>query len=113
MPEAKFESYTSSIFGDITSHFYSLEKETSQRIRPFAPGNGFNLKGKLFMARIFLFEPNFKPPPPHVNFSNLQAEEAFSFPTFFRRLDEKLAAATPLIDHFCQNFFRKCVKDKN
>ena len=38
---------------------------------------------------------------PHVNFSNFQVEEIFSFCKFLGHLDEKRAAATPLIDQFC------------
>ena len=38
---------------------------------------------------------------PHVNFSNFQAGKNFPFSKFLGRLDEKRAAATPLIDKFC------------
>ena len=38
---------------------------------------------------------------PHVNFSNFQAEENFSFCKFLGPLDEKRAAAAPQIDQFC------------
>ena len=50
------------------------------------------------MSRIVLLDPKFDP---HVNFSNFQAEEIFSFSKFLGRLDKKKAAATPLIDQFC------------
>ena len=50
------------------------------------------------MSRIALLDPKFTP---HVNSSNFQAEENFLFSKFLGRLDEKKAAATPLIDQFC------------
>ena len=37
---------------------------------------------------------------PHVNFSNFQAEENFSFSKLLGRLEEKRAVATYLIDQF-------------
>ena len=43
------------------------------------------------MSRIVLLDP--KLTPPHINFSNFQAEENFSFSKFLGRLDEKRAAA--------------------
>ena len=40
--------------------------------------------------------------PPHVNFSNFQAEENFFiFQNFWDVSDEKRAAKTPLIDQVC------------
>ena len=42
-----------------------------------------------------------KTDPPPINFSNFQSEENFSFSKFLEHLDEKRAAATPLIDQFC------------
>ena len=49
------------------------------------------------MFRIVLVDPKLTP---HVNFSNFQAEENFSFSKFLGRLNKKRAAATPLIDQF-------------
>ena len=61
------------------------------------PENWFNFM-KRFMSRFVLFDPKLTP---LVNFSNFQAEENFSFSKFFRRLHEKSAGATALIDQFC------------
>ena len=47
------------------------------------------------MSRIILLDPKLTP---HVNFGNFQADETFSFCKFLGRLDEKRAAATPLIE---------------
>ena len=52
----------------------------------------------IFMSRIVLLDPKLT----HVNFSNFQAEQHFSFSKFLGRLDEKRAAATPLIDQFAK-----------
>ena len=62
------------------------------------------------MSRIVLLDPKLTP---HVNFNNFQAEEIFSFSKFLGRLDDERAAATPLIDQFCSNLVRMCLKDKN
>ena len=43
------------------------------------------------MSRIVLLDPKLTP---HLNFSNFQAEEKFSFSKFLGYLDEKRAAAT-------------------
>ena len=57
------------------------------------------------MSRIVLFDPKLTP---HINFSDFQAEEFFSFSTFLGGLNEKRAAATEnpnpkskSIDQFC------------
>ena len=44
MPDAKFESCSFSIFGDMTLQNFSLEKGTSHRIRQFTPGKSVQLK---------------------------------------------------------------------
>ena len=98
-PDAKFESGGFSIFGDMMSQNFSVEKGTSHQIRLFTKENGSNfLKNELFMSRIVLFDPKLTF---HVNFSNFQAEETLYFQNLFSRLNEKKAAATPLIDKFC------------
>ena len=60
--------------------------------------NEFNLKKMSFYVQNRSSRPNLTP---SVNFSNFQAEENFPFSKFLVCLDEKRAAATPLIDQFC------------
>ena len=84
----------------MTSYNFSLKNRTSDRIRLFTPENLFNFK------KVSCYVQNRSSrrkidPPPHANFSNFQEREIFSFPKFFRCLDDKGAAATPLIDQFC------------
>ena len=50
------------------------------------------------MSRIILLDPKLTT---NVNSSNVQAKENFSFSKFLGRLNEKRAAATPLIEQFC------------
>ena len=59
--------------------------------------NGFNFKKRGFYVQNRSSRPKLTP---HVNFSNFQAEENFSFSEFLGRLDDKRAAATSLIDQF-------------
>ena len=60
------------------------------------------------MSGIVLPDPKWTP---HVNFSNCQVEENFSFCNFLGRLDEKRAAATPSLINFAKNLVRTYLKD--
>ena len=100
IPDAKFEVDSSFSFGDMTSQNFPQKKGTSHPIRLFTPKNGFNFKKTSFYLQNRSSGPKIDPPP-HVNFNNFQAEEIFSFSKFLGRLDDKRAAATPLIDQFC------------
>ena len=44
IPDAKFESGSSSSFGDMTSQNFPWKKGRSHQIRLFTPQNGFNFK---------------------------------------------------------------------
>ena len=61
---------------------------------------GLTFKKWVFMSRIVLLDPKLTL---HVNFSNFQAEENFSFSKCLGHLNEKRAAATPLIDQFSKS----------
>ena len=98
IPDAKFESGSFSSFGDMTSQNLPRKKGTSHQIRLFTPENGFNIKKMSFYVQNRSSRPKIDP---HVNFSNFKVEENFSFCKFLGRLDEKRAAATPLIHQFC------------
>ena len=63
MPDAKFESSSFSIFGNMTSQNFPLKKGTNHPIRIFTPENGFNFKKKIvFMSRIVVLDPKLTPP---------------------------------------------------
>ena len=98
IPHAQFEADSSSSFGDMTSQSFPLKRGTSYQIRLFIYPwkTGLTFKKWVFMSRIVLLDPNL-PPSPNVNFRNFQAEEIFSLSKFLGCLDEKRAAATPLI----------------
>ena len=85
IPDTKFEADSSSSFGDMTSQNFPLKKGTSHEIR-------------LFTARIVLLDPKLTPMSISAIFRH---RKNFSFSKFLGRLDEKRAAATPLIDQFC------------
>ena len=89
IPDAKFESGSSSSFGDMTSQNFSWKKGTSHQIQLFTPGKWIKL---LKMSFYVILDPKLIP---QVNFSNFQVEESFSFCKFLGRLNEKRAAATP------------------
>ena len=75
IPDAEFESGSSSSFGDMTSQNFHRKKGTNHQIRLFIPENGFNFKkNEFFMSRIVVLDPELTP---YVNFSNFQAEENF------------------------------------
>ena len=48
--DAKFESDSSSSFGDMTSQNFPRKKGMSHEIRLFTPENGFNLKKNEFLC---------------------------------------------------------------
>ena len=56
IPNAKFESGSSSSSGDMTAQNLFRKKGTSPQIRLFTPGNRFNLKKKLnfYMRNLLL-----------------------------------------------------------
>ena len=94
--KAKFESSSSSSFGDMTSQNFPQKRGTSHQIRLFTPGKRVTFRKNEFLC---LLDPKLTS---HVNFSNFQVEEnSFSFCKILGRLDEKRAAVTPLIDQFC------------
>ena len=99
MPDAKFESGSLSIFGDMTSQNFPMKKGMAHRIRVFTPWKmGLALKNEFFMSRIVFLYPELTP----MSISAvLKQRKIFSFSKFLRRLNEKRAAATPLIDQFC------------
>ena len=106
--DAKFEADSSFSFRDITSQNFPQKKGNSSNSDFFYPlKTGLILENNEFLR---LLNPKLSP---HVNSSNFQAEETFSFSKFSGLLDEKRAAAAPLIDEFCQNLVRTCFKDKN
>ena len=99
IPDAKFECDSSSGFGDMTSQKFLRKKGRNHHIQLLPLENELNFKKKLvFMSRMVLLDPKLTP---HVNFSNFQAEEIFSFCKFLGLLDEKRTAVTLLIDQFC------------
>ena len=51
-------------------------------------------------------------PLPHVSFSNFEAEEIFSFLKLLGRLDEKRAAATPLLINFAKIWSKRVLRIK-
>ena len=95
---------------DLLHHKISLRRrERDIKFGYLPPENGFNIKKMSFYDQNRSSRPKVDP---HVNFSNFQVEENFSFCKFLGRLDEKRAATTPLIDQFCKNLVRTCLKDK-
>ena len=71
IPDAKFESGSSSSFGDMTSQNFPRNKGTNSAIYPRK--TGLTLKKSFYVQN-----PSFRPKiDPHVNFSNFQVEENF------------------------------------
>ena len=101
-PDAKFDCGIFSSFGLMTSQNFPLKKGTSHKIRIFTPRKEINIKNNIFMSRFVLFDPKLTP---------MSISTIFKQRKFFRlrRLNERKAAATPLIDQFCQNFVRRCL----
>ena len=90
IPDAKFQSGSSSNL-EIRHH-----KSSNPAIYPRKMSLTF--KKIVFMSRIVLLDPKLTPMS---IFSNFQAKENFLFCKFLGRLDERRAAATPLVDQFC------------
>ena len=88
IPDAKFDSDNSASFGNMTSQNFPRKKGTNRSSRP-------KIDPPMSISVIFKHKKN------------------FSFSKFLGRLDDKRAAATPLIDQFCQNVAKRCLKDKN
>ena len=63
IPDATFESGSSSSFGDMMSQNFLRKKGTSHQIRLFILENGFNLKKRDFMSIIILLDQTLTPPP--------------------------------------------------
>ena len=100
IPDAKFESGSSSSFGGITSQIFSRKKRMeSSNLGIYLLKMGLTLKKNEFLCpeSFFLTQKLI----PNVNFSNFQEEDFFLFSNLLGRLDEKRAAAAPLIDQFC------------
>ena len=111
IPDAKLEFDGSSSFGDMTSQNFSQKKGTSHQIRLFTPENRFRFKKMGFYFQNHSSRPKIDPP---LSISAIfKQRKILSFGKFFRRLNDKRAAATPLIDQFCYNLVRTCIKDKN
>ena len=98
IPDAKFESDSLFSFGDMTSQNFPRKKGTSHEIRLFTPGNGFNFKKMSFYVQNRSSRPKIDPPCQFQQFSSIGKFFIFKI---LGRLDEKRAAATPLIDQLC------------
>ena len=84
---------------EIWRHKISLGRRERVMILGYLPPeNGFNFKKWVFMSRIVLLDPKLTPMSISAIFKH---RKNFSFSKFLGRLDEKRAAATPLIDQFC------------
>ena len=68
--DAKFESDSSSSFGDMTSQNFPRKKGTVMKFGYLPPENGFNFKKMSFYVQNRSSRPKIDP---HVNFSNFQA----------------------------------------
>ena len=109
MPHVKFESGSFSILVYMTSQNFPLKKGTSHRIRIFTPGKWVKLLFKKWVLSPESFFSTQNWPPPHVNFSNFQAEESFSFSKFLRRL-KKRSSSPPdwsILLKFSQNMSQR------
>ena len=90
--DAKFESSSSFSFGNKTSQSFLGRREQVTRFGYLLPENGFNFQKMSFYAQYRSSRPKIDP---HVNFSNLQAQENVSFCKFLGRNNKKRAAANP------------------
>ena len=68
-----------------------------------------NFEKMSFYAQIRSFRYKIEP---HVNFNNFQKEENFSFSKFLECVDEKRAAATPLLTNFAKIWSEHVLKIK-
>ena len=76
IPDAKCEAASSFSFRDMTSQNFPRKKGTSPiKFGYSPPEKGFNFKKMSFYVQNRSSRP--KSEPPHVNFSNFQAEENF------------------------------------
>ena len=96
IPDAKFESASSSSFGDMTSQNFPGRGRVI-KFGYLPPENGFNLKKMSFYVQNRSSRPKVDP---HVNFSNFQSEEIFHFVNFWDVAMRK-SSSNPLIDQFC------------
>ena len=69
--DAKFESDSSSSFGDMTSQNFPRKKGTSHEIRLFTPENGFNFKKMSFYVQNRSSRPKIDPPCQFQQFSSI------------------------------------------
>ena len=91
------------VFEICQSQNFPWKKGTSHQIRLFTPENGLSLKKIVFMSRIVLLDPKLPPPPPlHVNFSNFQVEENFSFCKFWDLSMRKEQQQPPRLINFAK-----------
>ena len=90
IPDAKFESDSSSSFGDMTSQISLGRREQVMKFSYLPPENGFNFKKMSFYVQNRSSRPKIDPPCQFQQFSSIG-----------KILDEKRAAATPMIDQFC------------
>ena len=98
IPDAKFECDSSSSFGDMTSQISLGRRERVMKFGYLPPENGFNFKEMSFYVQNRSSRPKIDPP---MSISAIfKNRKNFSFSKFLGRLDEKRAAATPLIDQF-------------
>ena len=67
-------------------------------------------KNELLCPESFFSNQNW--PPTSIS-TIFKQRKIFSFSKFLRHFDEKRATAIPLIDKFCSNLTRTCLKDKN
>ena len=79
---------------DVTK-FSSQEGNKSSNSNIYPRKTGLTCKKMSFYVKKRSFRPKLDP---QINFSNFETKEICSFPEFLRCLDEKRAAATPLID---------------
>ena len=98
MPGAKFEFDSLCIFEVLTSLNFPLKKGRSYKVRIFIPGKWVSLKNDYYVQ-------NRSSRPkidPTMSISAIfKQRNFFSFSKFLRRVDEKRAAAVPLINQFC------------
>ena len=100
IPDAKFEACSSSSFGDMTSQNFPQKKGTSHQIQLLSPENWFNFFKKWVLRPELFFSIHNWPLMPISAIFKQRKILSFS-KSVLGRLDDKRAAATPLIDQFC------------